>query len=193
MTAREISENELLDAVLNSRLRSVHTALPGTIRAYTPDSGNARGTATVELAVELEGPGGAFEAVSRLEIPVTHPGAWADGDRCLVVFCEEDFSKWLSTGSVEPPAVLDRHGLHGVCIPWVEGASQFVALANLVDAALGVLRDAIAAAAQVETSASGLGGMTALAGALTIVPGPPPQLPSAWPMGSVAAEKVRAV
>lgn len=191
MTAREISENELLDAILTSRLRSVHTALPGTLRSYDAEAQ----TATVECAVQLEATTGAFQAVAPLaDVPVTVPGAWAAGDRCLLVFCEESFAKWMSTGSVEPPEVLVRHGLHAVAIPWTEGSSQFVALANLVDAKLEELRDAIATASQTETSASGLGGMTALASALAIPPAPAPPVPVvSWPHGSVEAAKVKAV
>lgn len=184
MTAREISENELLDAILTSRLRSVHTALPGTIKSY--DGGDQ--TATVECAVQLEATTGAFQAVAPLaDVPVTVPGAWAAGDRCLLVFCEESFAKWFDTGSVEPPDVLVRHGLHAVCIPWVEGSSQFVALANLVDTALTQLRTAITSAAGTEAGAGGLGGMTALDAALDLVPNVPP----GWP-ASVAAVKVKA-
>jgi hypothetical protein len=190
MAARDPSWNEVLDTVLTSRLRSVHTAMPGTITAYDADEQ----TATVELAVHLETTAGAFERVPPLaDVPVLHPGAWAAGDRCLLVFAEEDPSKWWDTASVEPPQVLQRHGLHAVCIPMVEGAAQFVALANLVDAKLNQLRDAIASAAQTEAGASGLVGMTALAGALTIPPAPTPPGPTAWPAGSVEAAKVKAV
>lgn len=195
MTAREASWNEVLDTVLNSRLRSVHTSLPATIRSYS----EANQTATCELAVQLEAAGGEFISVPPLEgVPVTQPGAWANGDKCLLVFCEESFAKWFETGSVEPPDVLQRHGLHAVCIPLVAEAGQavqFVALANLVDTLLDQLSAAIGVAAQVEGAASGLGGMTALAQALKItVPTPPlPDPPLvAWPANSVAANKVKA-
>lgn len=137
--SRDISENELFDLLLEKRLRSVHTSLPATIRAYS----EATQTATCELAVELEGPGGEFLRVPNLEgVPVTQPGAWTSGDRCLLVFCEESFAKWFETGSVEPPDVLQRHGMHAICIPLVARAGdavQFVALANLVSATLNDL------------------------------------------------------
>ena len=187
MTAREASWNEVLDTILTSRLRSVHTSLPATIRAYS----EANQTATCELAVQLEAAGGEFLQVPALEgVPVTQPGAWTNGDRCLLVFCEESFAKWFETGSVEPPDVLQRHGLHAVCIPLVAEAGQavqFVALANLVTTALTQLRTAITAAATIESDAGGLGGMTALDAALDLVPNVPP----GWP-GPVAAAKVKA-
>lgn len=179
MTSREPSWNEVLDRVITSRLRSVHTALPGTIRSYDA----ATVTATVELAVQLEAAAGAFETVPPLDdVPVATPGAWASGDRCLVVFCEEDFSKWFDTDSVEPPAVLQRHGLHAVCVPFGASAGQavqFVALANLVTDQLTALKDAINGWTPVPND-----GGAALKTALT-------SLFATWP-GSVAATKLQA-
>lgn len=189
---RQPSWNEVLDVVLSSRLRGVHTAMVGEIRAYS----GAEQTAEVTLAVQLEAGGGQFETLPPLtDVPVLWPGAWAAGDTCLLVFCEESFAKWWDTGSVEQPELLRRHGLHAVCIPVVARAgqeAQFVALANLVDDKLSQLRDAIATAAEGETSASGLGGMNLLATALAIPPAPAPPGPLSWPLGSTAATKVKA-
>ena len=67
------------------------------------------------------------------------PGAWAAGDSCLVVFAEDDFSGWFESGNVSTPEVDDRQGYHALCIPIVARAGdavQFVALSNLVDAAI---------------------------------------------------------
>lgn len=145
MTAdpRQPSWGEVLDTVLTSRLRSVHTAMVGEIRSYSA----AEQTAEVTLAVELEATAGVFEALPPLaDVPVIYPGAWAAGDSCLLVFCEESFSKWWDTGSVEQPEVLRRHGLHAVCIPVVARAGQavqFVALANLVLARLQAIHTAV--------------------------------------------------
>lgn len=127
---------EILDAVLTSRLRSVHTALPGTIRSYS----EADQTAEVELAVQLEVTLEQFARVPNLQdVPVAWPGAWSNGDKCLLIFAEESFAKWFDSGSVEPPDVLQRHGLHAFCVPLVALAGQtvqFVALSNLVTATL---------------------------------------------------------
>ena len=184
-SSRQPSWGEVLDTVLTSRLRSVHTAMLGEIRSYS----EAAQTAEVTLAVELEGAGGEFEALPPLaDVPVLWPGAWAAGDTCLLVFAEEDFSKFLDTGSVEPPEVLRRHGLHAVAIPLVARAGeavQFVALANLVDARFDALLAAISAAAVTESGAAGINGMASLDAALTAL------LPPVWPL-STAAEKVKA-
>lgn len=140
---RQPSWGEVLDTVLTSRLRGVHTAMVGEIRSYS----EADQTAEVTLAVELEATSGVFEALPPLaDVPVLWPGAWTAGDTCLLVFCEESFAKWWDTGSVEQPEVLRRHGLHGVCIPVVARAgqvAQFVALANLVLARLQAIHTAV--------------------------------------------------
>lgn len=175
MTAREPSWNEILDAALTSRLRSVHTALPGTIRGYS----EATQTAEVELAVQLESTAESFERVANLvDVPVQWPGAWANGDKCLVVFCEESFAKWFDTGSVEPPDVLARHGLHAICIPIVATAGQavqFVALKELVEAALlDLLSNIISAAGAITAPGGGPAFVTALTAYQTLITTPGP-------------------
>lgn len=210
---------EILRAVQDSLAARIHTSLPAIVKSYD----SATQTATVQLAVQLRG----NNVPPLSDVPVCWPGGAAGfvhvplaaGDTCLVVFTEEDFSRWYTTGSVSAPAVLARHGLHAVAIPGLrpgtaplavtgghvtvasstevrlgsDTASNFVALANLVDAKLNLLRDAIATAAQGETSASGLGGMNLLAAALAIPPAPTPPTPLSWPLGSVAATKVKGV
>lgn len=181
-TPRQARWGEVLDTVLDARLRSVHTAMVGSIRSYS----EAHQTAEVTLAVQLESAGGEFQELPPLgDVPVAWPGAWAAGDSCLLVFCEESFSKWFDTGSVEQPEVLRRHGLHAVCIPLVARAGQavqFVALANLVNAQLAALKSAIADWTPVPND-----GGAALKVKLTdLFTGPP-----VWP-ASVAASKVKA-
>lgn len=181
-SARQPSWGEVFDVLQTARLRGVHTAMVGEIRSYS----EASQTAEVTLAVQLEAASGEFEELAPLgDVPVLWPGAWAAGDPCLLVFCEESFAKWWETGSVEQPEVLRRHGLHAVAIPLVARAGQaveFVALANLVDAQFAALMTAIGAAATAESAASGLGGMSLLNTQL----GTPP-----WP-SSTAATKVKA-
>lgn len=143
----------------------IHTALPGKIRSYDV----ATQTAEVELVVQLGG-----EPVPPLaDVPVCWPGGAAGflhvplaaGDTVMVLFAEEDFSKWFDTGSVSAPASLARHGLHAVAIPGLrraatpltvtaghvtlaatdelrlgsDAATAFVALATLVDARLAAI------------------------------------------------------
>lgn len=155
MSARQPTLPEILDAVLTARLRSVHTALPGTIRGYS----EVDQTAEVELAVHLESTLEQFARVPNLrDVPVVWPGAWSDGDRCLLIFSEEDPSKWWDSGSVEPPAVLQRHGLHALCIPIVAlagDAVDFVALKTPTESGLTDLLDGIISAAGSITAPGG--------------------------------------
>lgn len=188
MSSREASWGEVFDVLLDARLRSVHTAMMGEIQAYTA---GPPPTADVTLAVQLESADGVFETLPPLSgLPVLWPGAWTAGDKCLVVMCEESFAKWWATGSVEPPEVLRRHGLHGVVIPLTAPALsdvQFVALANLVDARLAKLQYAfdnhVHATAALGTPSPPIPDPSAV---------PPPVVP-VGSLASVAAQKVKAV
>jgi hypothetical protein len=184
---RQPSWNEVIDTIITSRLRSVHTAMVGEIRSYS----EAEQTAEVTLAVQLEGTGGEFETLPPLaDVPVAWPGAWESGDSCLLVFAEESFSKWFDTGSVEPPEVLRRHGLHAVCIPLVARAGQdvdFVALKGLVEAALlDLLSNIITAAGSITAPGGGPAFVTALTAYQTLITTPGPTALQ------VGAEKVKA-
>jgi hypothetical protein len=156
---------DILRAVQTQVQARIHTALPGRVRSYDV----ATQTAEVELVVQLDG-----EAVPPLaEVPVLWPGGaagflhvpLAEGDTVMVLFAEEDFSRWFETGSVSAPAALARHGLHAVAIPGLrraaaplavttghvtlaatsalhlgsDTATAFVALATLVDARLAAM------------------------------------------------------
>lgn len=183
---RQASWEEVFDVVLDARLRSVHTAMMGEIRSYSESAQ----TAEVTLAVHLPTTEEEFAEVPPLaDVPVLWPGAWEAGDKCLLVFCEESFAKWFETGSVEPPEVLRRHGLHAVCIPLVAPAGadvQFVALANLVNERLATLQYAfdnhVHATAGTGTPSPPIPDPTAI---------PAPSVP-VGSLGSVAASKVKA-
>jgi hypothetical protein len=181
--SREPSWGEVLDAAMTARLRSVHTAMVGAIRSYS----EAEQTAEVTLAVHLETADGVFEELPPLgDVPVAWPGAWAAGDTCLVVFAEESFAKWFDTGSVEPPEVLRRHGLHAVCIPMVARAGQavqFVALANLVKARLDTIQQAFDAHTHAVATTGSATAQTGTAAPTTSLIGP---------LADVAATKVKA-
>lgn len=107
---------EILRQLQETVMGRIHTSLPGIVRAYDSPTQTAR----VQLAVQLKG-----RNVPPLDdVPVMWLGGaagflhvpLAEGDTVLVLFCEEDFSKWLTSGSVSAPAVLARHGLHAVAL-----------------------------------------------------------------------------
>lgn len=108
---------EILQTATDRSARHIHTALPGRVVSYDV----ASQTASVQLVVQVDG-----ETVAPLgDVPVCWPGGAAGflhiplvaGDNVLVVFSEEDYSKWWVTGSVSPPEIQQRHGLHAIAIP----------------------------------------------------------------------------
>lgn len=156
---------EILRAVQSTLQARIHVSIPCIVRSYD----SVTQLAEVEFAVQLD----ADKKVPPLsDVPVMWPGGVAGflhipleaGDTVLVVFSEEDYSKWWDSGSVSTPAVLQRHGLHAVAIPGLrargdafpatgghatlaaselrlgsDAASVFVALASLVDARLAAI------------------------------------------------------
>jgi hypothetical protein len=190
---------EILRQLQETVMGRIHTSLPGIVRAYdTPTQ-----TAKVQLAVQLKG-----RNVPPIDdVPVIWPGGAAGflhvplaaGDTVQVLFCEEDFSKWLTTGSVSAPAVLARCGLHAVALAGLrtrtapfaatgghvtlaatselrlgsDAASVYVALASLVDARFEAMRTFINAHTHGSHGA--------------------PTVPSLLEQDSVAATKVKAI
>lgn len=187
---------EILRACQIQLANRIHTSLPGIVQSYN----SADQTATVQLAVQLQG-----AAVPPLaDVPVLTPGnlhrPLAAGDAVTVLFAEEDFSLWWTSGSVSAPAALMRHGLHAIAIPGFnrtpltvtgghttliadelrlgsDSAANFVALANLVDARIAAIRTYI------NTHVHATAG--------TGIPSPPTVLLGA--QASVAAGKVKAI
>jgi hypothetical protein len=159
---------EIIEAALDRRLKGVHTAILGEMTSYNADTYSCSAT----LATQLDG-----QEVEALEdVPVVVPGAWEAGDPVLLVFSEEDCSAWLTSGAVAAAPSKRRHGLYAVAVPLIarEGqATEFVALANLVDDALETIRTT-----WVVGTALGPSSTPAAAGAL--------------PLASVAASKVKA-
>lgn len=124
----EPSWTQILRAVQDSLQARIHTSLPGVVRSYD----SAKQTAQVQLAVQLRG----NNVPPLSDVPICWPGGAAGfvhvplaaGDTVLVIFCEEDFSRWFATGSVSAPAVLARHGLHAVAIPGLRPATAPLAV-----------------------------------------------------------------
>ena len=119
---------EIIRAIQAQTQAAIHTALPGIVKSYD----TATQTATVQLSVQLQG----VSVPPLPDVPVAWPGGAAGflhvpltaGDPVLVVFAEEDFSRWWTTGSVSSPAVLARHGLHAMAIPGLRRAAAPLAV-----------------------------------------------------------------
>lgn len=114
----------ILAATAEKAARHIHTALPGRIVSYDVATQHA----TIQLVIQLDG-----ETVAPLQdVPVCWPGGASGflhvplsaGDNVLVIFSEEDYSKWWETGSISPPLVEQRHGLHPIAIPGLRRAAE---------------------------------------------------------------------
>ena len=181
---------EILRSLQKKTQAKIHTSQVGKVVSYD----SATQVASVQIVVQLDG-----EEIPQLDdVPVLWPGGakgflhvpLQSGDLVMVLFAEEDFSAFWDTGSVSPPKVLQRHGLHAVAIPGFrrekapyattsghvtlaaadelrlgsDAASVYVALANLVDARLETIRTTwIMNTAMGPTSTFAAAGMTALA------------------------------
>ena len=162
--AERASLPEVLEACVDRRLEGLHTAAFGVIKFY------ADGLATVQPNLP--------DVAAHQSVPVLIPGAWDDGDPCLIVYCEREFTKGLEDAGEER-----RHGVGGpVAIPLIQRPDQsvdFVALAGLVNDQLLALADAIQATVIVPNDGGASFKSTLLSGL------------ASWP-GSVAAAKVKA-
>lgn len=121
--ADQPSELEILQAAQKRSLNSVHTSLPGVVKSYN----GLLQTAEVELTIQLPSANGTLHTVPPLlDVPVVFPrgGGFAvtfpldSGDGVLVVFSEEDYSKWrLTDSSPVEPSIRRRHGIYPFAIP----------------------------------------------------------------------------
>lgn len=108
---------DIFDAWLNSRLRLVHTCLPGTIESY---SGHTTRKATVKLSIQFRTITGEILDVPPIgNVPVMFQGSkkfqmlfpLEKGDGVMVHFSEEGLGKWLKGSSNVPGDSLARFSL----------------------------------------------------------------------------------
>ena len=118
---------EVLARVLETERAHLHTALPGTVRSYDPDTQTADveiGVRRVLQASDDDDPDVAEDLPILPSVPVLWPSSTADGGGYLhmplaagsgvwVVFAEADITQWRATGEVSDPAEPTRHGLSG--------------------------------------------------------------------------------
>ena len=178
---------EVMEAILDSLLERVHTAMPGKILAYD----HSQQTARVEPQLRV-----ARKTLPVIpDVPVIWPIVYGDlavGDTVLLVFCESDIGLWRQQGQAGEPQDTGRLGLHGaVAIAGlrpaanalnhvagtvvVPGASQ-VRLGDY-DASEKLLRGSIWAAFMAATGTGFLDRLAAWVGAVDGVIGPLPTTP----------------
>lgn len=208
---------ELLESTHRSFMLDLHVCLPAVTRAYTSATQRGDFLPVIKGARQDSDGANTYEArpvIQNVPVRWERAGGYyshsplAVGDHGWLIFSEDCYAQWRTTGEVSVPGDLTRHSLsypfflpgawpdddplpdaptgHAVSIVPAGGflrvskaasaLAQFVALATKVDAQLSALKSAIGAAATTEAGASGLGGMTALNGAL-----------SAWPLAAGTA------
>lgn len=201
---------DVLDAVLESRLGDVHTAIPGRVKSYDPATQTAEVVPQVRVTAPKEDGSTAAEELPVLpNVPVQWPrgGGYAlhfplePGDFVLLVFSEAAIGHWRETGQLADPGDLERHSIgYPFAIPGIAPNAGVIADAPEGEAVLtvppgkvlrvgGELAELVALASKVETELQRIA--TAFA---TFVPGSGgASFPDAYTApASVAATKLKA-
>lgn len=113
---------DILDRLLDKRLRGVHTSAPGKIVSYDATTQ----TASVQLVIKAETAKDTFEETPPLtDVPVLHLRGSSffvhipleKGDPVYVHFSEQDPAQYFDTKVVTEPPLKRRHGLYAWAIP----------------------------------------------------------------------------
>ena len=145
----DISLVQVLDAHYNGQIQDVHVAIPGTIVAWD----STKQTATVQPMVRK--PLTSADNVLVYETPPQIPNVPVmcmrgggyfisvplnEGDGVLLVFSEQSYSEWRSTGQISSPKDVRRHGTgYPYAIPGI--APDSGALASVSSDKLVIGRD----------------------------------------------------
>lgn len=129
------SAEEAASAQIESRLKDLHTSVPGIIVSFDPD----KQTAVVQPAIKrIFTEQGAVNLPVCVDVPVAFPGGgdfWLTfpvkaGDECILLFSERAIDNWYATGGTQTPAEYRLHDLSDA-IAQVGLTSQPNKLANL--------------------------------------------------------------
>lgn len=122
---------------VETRLKDLHTAMPGIIESFDPETQLAsiqpavkRIFKTREENIEVLNP---TDLPLLINVPVIYPrgGGFSmtfpvkQGDECLLVFCERSIDNWHETGKVREPGAKRFHSL--------SDATAFVGLSSKVN------------------------------------------------------------
>jgi hypothetical protein len=109
---------------IDNRLKDLHTAMPGIIQTFDPDTQ----LATVQPAIRRIFKSTDDESIETLtptdisiliNVPVVYPGGGGfhltfpvkKGDECLLVFCERSYDRWYNFSGVQNPGAKRFHAL----------------------------------------------------------------------------------
>lgn len=118
-----------MKSAIESRVRNIHTALPGRVESYDA----SKQTADIVPMVIPTVPGADEDDADTeaplpklMSVPIVFPRAGdfaitfpvRKGDTVLLIFAERDIGRWRATGERERPIVSTPHGISGaVAIP----------------------------------------------------------------------------
>lgn len=165
--ALDISLVQVLDAHADGRLQDVHVAIPGQVISYTA------GTATVQPMVRkpLESSDGVLvkedpPQIQNVPCFVLAAGGflvsmpYAAGDPVMLIFSEQSYAEWLSTGQLSSPKDIRRHGIgYPYAIPGPRPTTKALSSASadkLVIGKDGSDEQIIIGAGQLDLGASGV-------------------------------------
>ena len=105
-----------------NRLKNLHTALPGRIESFDPETQLAAVQPLIQrVFVDSDGREGVtIESLPLIvDVPVLFPrgGGYSItfpvkvGEECLLVFCERSIDNWHQTGDIQPPGGKRYHHL----------------------------------------------------------------------------------
>jgi len=136
---------DALDLFLQSRLRGVHTCLPGTIEKYY---GHDKRKAVVKVGVKLQTAKGDILSIPPIDgVPVVFPSSGKftlkyplnKGDGCMIIFSEEGIGAWLKGDTEVNADSLARFALtDAICVP---GLWSFKTVPSSTDATIEILDD----------------------------------------------------
>lgn len=113
---RSASLDEAFRAQIDSRLKELHTMLPGLIESFDPDTQTARVQPCIKR-IWFEH--GAVDLPVCVDVPVWFPGGgdWfltfpvKKGDECVLGFFERAIDNWFAQGGLQSPSEYRLHDL----------------------------------------------------------------------------------
>lgn len=110
--------DQLLAAHTNARVLNVHTAIPGIIDSFDPDTQTAKVKPTIKTLYTPDNDDAQWlERPLCVDVPVCFPGSGdyvltfpiKQGDECLLVFCERAIDNWFTEGGVQEQSDYREH------------------------------------------------------------------------------------
>ena len=135
MSGMNPSLSEVIRMGVLRELANLHTALPGRVEAYDPQTRLAKVKPLLRRMYEGESQAVDLPVISN--VPVLHPRTAnaqvslpvAAGDCVLLIFCERSIDRWLELGGTVDPQDAAMHSLNeAIAIPGLYPKGQPLAL-----------------------------------------------------------------